>query len=163
MINLKIHNRILPTVDGGSPLYYFDGATMLSYLHPSKASEVVFCRRKPELKVCAAGHGFDPERKNLPLSVLEVKTSSLGEFAGRGVFTKVDVPHMSYLGLEKLIHVVYMHPATYDVIVRLENHWTGEKYFGEVADIYSHGYGHSFSHHVSRLIYSHSFRLKGPN
>ena len=48
-------------------------------------------------------------------------SSSLGEFAGRGIFTKVDVPHLSCIGLEKLINVVYMHPATYDVISRLKH------------------------------------------
>jgi hypothetical protein len=152
LVDLKIRKRLIPTLSGESSLRYFDGATMLSYMYPSKTSETVFCRRSSKPAICEAGHGFDPERRNLPLSILEVKQSSLGEYAGRGVFAKEDIPHLSYVGLDKSIHIVYMNPSTYDIIVGMEKHWTFEDFFGEVLEIYTHGYGHSFSHHVSYFI-----------
>jgi hypothetical protein len=149
LINLKIHQRTIHTVNGGSPLLYFDGATMLSYLHPSKASEAVFCHRNPKPASCEAGQGFDPERENLPLSSLEVKPSSLGEKAGRGVFAKVDIPQLSYIGLERLIHMVYMHPSAHDVISSMRAHRFHDFNEPEDLEVYSHAYGHWFSHHVS--------------
>ena len=82
MINLKIRQRTIHTVNGDSPLLYFDGATMLSYLNPSKASEAVFCRPNPKPESCEGGHGFDPERPNLLVSdALEIKRSTIGERA----------------------------------------------------------------------------------
>ena len=150
LINLKICRRFLPTVNGDSPLLYFDGATtMLSYLNPSKASEAVFCRRNPKPESCEKGHGFDPERENLPLSMLEIKPSSLGEKAGRGVFSKVDIPQLSYVALERLIHIVYMHPSTHEIILSMEPHRFHDYNYPESLEVYSHGYGHWFSHHVS--------------
>lgn len=160
LVDLKIRKRLIPTISGESSLRYFDGATMLSYMYPSKTSETVFCRRSSKPAICEAGHGFDPERRNLPLSILEVKQSSLGEYAGRGVFAKEDIPHLSYVGLDKSIHIVYMNPSTYDIIVGMEKHWTSEDFFGEVLEIYTHGYGHSFSHHVSFFVTFLFLRLR---
>jgi hypothetical protein len=149
-INLKILTRSIPSVHNGSPFSYFDGATMQSYMYPSKGSEVVFCRGNFRAEVCDQNHGFDPERLNIPLSeALEVKPSTLGENAGRGVFAKRDIPQNSYAGLDKLIKTVYMSPATYDLTNEMERHWTADSWWGEVLEVYSHGYGHSFSKHVS--------------
>lgn len=151
LVSKKIRERTLPTIDGSSPFLYFDGPTMLTYQYPSKQSEVVFCRGNPHVKECKEGHGFNPERQNLPLSSLEVKQSSLGERAGRGVFAKVDIPSQSYVGLEKLIPIIYGSPQTYNLMANWEyyNETIYDFYRGDELEVYTHGYGHVFSHHVS--------------
>jgi hypothetical protein len=154
-VNLKILERTVPTVNGESPFLSFDGATMAAYRYPSKASEVVFCRRDPVPAACNGGHGFDMERSQIPISALEVKPSSLGKNAGRGVFAKQDIPRLSYVGLERLVHTVYIEPSTYDIIYSWmeEDHWTYSGYWGEILDTYTHGYGHLFSHRVSLFVF----------
>lgn len=44
-INLEIRKRAVPSDASASPFQYFDGATMRSYMYPSKFSETVYCRR----------------------------------------------------------------------------------------------------------------------
>lgn len=149
LINLKIRQRLLPTVKGESSLLHFDGATMLSYLHPSKASETVFCRRSSKPRPCEAGHGFDPDRENLPLSVLEVKQSGLGEKAGKGVFAKIDIPHLSYLGLDKLISTIHMNPSSQDIMSSMVKHQFHDYNWPQCLNIYIDGYGHRCRDHVS--------------
>ena len=145
---MKIRKRLLPTKVGDSPVLSFDGATMLSYMHPSKASEVVFCLRVP--KACEPDYRFDPAIVNLPLNeTLEVKQSSLGEKAGRGVFAKQDIPVRSYVGLQSIVHPVYMSPSTYTLIGAMGSHKIASLSYGEVVFVYSYAYGHSFSWHVS--------------
>jgi hypothetical protein len=153
-VNLRVQRRSMQTVDGKSPFLYFDGATMMSYKYPSKQSEVVFCRRQPTPEGCTGGRGFDLDRINIPISALEVKQSSLGEHAGRGVFAKIDIPELSYVGLEELIHIFHMDPSTYALAsswCRTDDkcHWTYTHVEGETMESYIHGYGHSFSNHVS--------------
>lgn len=127
---------------------------MLTYQFPSKPIEVVFCRGHPHIKECREGHGFDPERLNVPLSSLEVKQSSLGERVGRGVFATIDIPQQSYVGLEKLIPIVYGNPQTYDLMGMWEfhNETIYNYYRGEHLEVYTHGYGHIFSYHVSGVV-----------
>lgn len=104
MVNYNIRKRTIPTKYGESPLLYFDGATMTSYAFPSKASEVVFCRRHGELQNCKMGHGFDQEKESLPISVMEVRTVN----DRRGVFAARDIPQSSYVGLEDAVQGVYV-------------------------------------------------------
>jgi hypothetical protein len=150
-VTKKIRERSLSTVDGSSPFLYFDGPTMSTYHFPSKETEVVFCRGNPHLENCREGHGFDPERRSFPISSLEVKQSSLGERTGRGVFAKVDIPRQSYVGLEKLIPIIYGSPQTYNLMANWEyyNETIYDYYRGEHLEVYVHGYGHIFSYHVS--------------
>jgi len=120
-LNLKIRQRALSTVDGKSPFLYFDGTTMSTYKYPSKASEVVFCRRDIMPQACIEGHGFDTARQNLPPSVLEVKQSSVGETTERGLFAKVEIPEQSYVALDKIIPIVQMSPSTVNINHGVEN------------------------------------------
>jgi hypothetical protein len=125
---------------------------MQLFHYPSKQTETVFCRRNQKLRDCVSGHGFDPERLNLPLEdTLEVKQSSLGEKAGRGVFAKVDIPQNSYVGLEKLIPIIHGSPQTYDLMVNWHKRipWVAE--WWEMLETYTDGYGHIFSYNVCQL------------
>ena len=85
------------------------------------------------------------------LTTLEVGPSSLGESAGRGVFAKVDIPKSSYVGLEKLIPIIYGSPQSLDLMVKWEERvpWVYDLYRGEDLEYYAFGYGHIFSYNVS--------------
>jgi hypothetical protein len=138
---------------------------MNSYRHPSKTSEIVFCHAYMNHTSCADGHGFDPEKVNLPLSVLEVGPSSLGKYAGRGVFTKDDIPWLSYVGLEELIHIVHIGARSFELITKMDKQHASlfsrskeeeepEGWWAHALEMYTHGYGSSSSHRVSFLFCS---------
>lgn len=118
LVDLKIKTRAMVTVDGGSPFKFFDGATMQTFHYPSKSIEQIYCLDHLESTQCSEGHGFDLNRESLPISsTLEVRESST---ADRGVFAKVDIPSETYVGLEKDIPFVEVHPHAYDVISKIE-------------------------------------------
>lgn len=123
----------MPTVDGESPFLYFDGATMTSFRYPTKNVETVYCRRDPLPESCKGGHGYDVERQNIPATSLEVKPSSSHD--GLGVFAKSDIPEHSYTGLEKLVHSLYVAPATYNLALR------SDRFRANVVKQYLHEYG----------------------
>lgn len=116
-IDLKIRKRGLVAVGGASPFLYFDGATMASYKYPSKGSEVSFCRSHPTSKECIHGHGFDPEKPDLPLSALLVKEAN--RLADNGVFARTDIQQDTYIGLHKAVPSSYMNFRTVALAVRL--------------------------------------------
>jgi hypothetical protein len=132
-ITNEIRKRSMPTVDGESPFLYFDGATMMPFRYPTKNVETVYCRRDPSPASCKAGHGFDAERQNIPTTLLEVKPNS--NTNGLGVFAKRDIPEHSYTGLEKLVHSLYMAPATYKLALR------SDRFPANVVKKYVHAYG----------------------
>ena len=80
MVNLKMKNRAVDTVNGESPFAYFDGADMQRRL-TSAASEVVFCRQHPTPPACETGHGFDPMKPNIRRDFFQnsTNTMNLGE------------------------------------------------------------------------------------
>lgn len=140
LVDLKIRKRSLVTVDGGSPFNFFDGATMQSFYYPTKPIEIVYCRDNPNSKNCKEGHGFDTNRQNVPISSLEVKQSSIGGKAGRGVFAKVDIPRESYVGLEKLIPSVEGDAQAYDLFLKTYEVTKGD-WWASAMNTYIHGCG----------------------
>jgi hypothetical protein len=145
-VNLEMQKRSIRRKDGELPFDYFDGATMISYQHTSKGSATVFCRRDVDTDGCNGvhgyTHGFDPERENIPMSSLNVSKSLVGENAGRGVFTLVDIPANSYVGLETQVHPIIFEASTYPLIEKMENRSLFETYY--LGSLYSfmHGYGY---------------------
>jgi hypothetical protein len=117
MIDLEIKRRTIPIEDGSSDslLRFFDGATMMGYRYPSRVVENVFCREFPTPEYCDRRHGYDPDIKNLYLSSLEIQESLIPN-AGRGVFTKKEVPMGSYFALEEATSNVVVLPSTVELI-----------------------------------------------
>jgi hypothetical protein len=111
MIDLELHDRLLNTTDGRHPLRYMDGATMIGFQYPSRVTEDVFCRGLPLPEFCEDGHGFDPERRNAPISALEVKQSLIPN-AGRGVFAKEDITEGTSIAIDESVHDILMLPRT---------------------------------------------------
>ena len=90
--NLKIHQRIIRTKNGNSSLRYFDGATMLSYKFPSKASETVFCLRDSKSEMCQESLVL-PDISSLDTSILQLLQLEPSE--KDGAFDTISVPIQS--------------------------------------------------------------------
>ncbi len=141
LVNLKIRTRAMETVNGGSPFKYFDGATMQSFYYPDKTIADVWCKDSPDSKYCDGGHGFDHNRENLPLSTIEVRDSSVGENAGKGVFANVDIPRGSYIGLgEQVSGTVRAEAQTYDTFLKTSK-LSGGKLLDSALGTYIREYG----------------------
>ena len=151
-VNLKIQQRSVPNVSGEAPFNYFDGATMMEYLFPSKTTEIVHCRRNPTPAECDKGHGYEIDRDEFPIDILNIGPSSLGEKAGRGLFTSKNIPAKSYAGLRDVVHAVYVDPSAYHLIRswrKPRKHWTFAEVSGKALWGYIDGYGHAFNRRVS--------------
>lgn len=83
-----------------------DGAMLLRYNRPPKAWERLFCSFPRNKRQCNYMNGFDPAIPNIYRHEFEVKQSSLGKNAGRGLFTKVDIAEGSYFMQEISVHPV---------------------------------------------------------
>lgn len=130
LVNLKIRERAINTVDGGSPFKFFDGATMQSFYYPAKFIETVWCRSSPDSEYCNEGHGFDHDREDLPLD----------ENASEGVLAGVD----SYIGLkDKVSGAIHAEAQTYETFLKTSKLNDG-KFWGVAIDSYIHGYGRIF-------------------
>lgn len=142
MIDLAIKERSMRTVDGSNAklFRFFDGATMIGYQYPSRVVENVFCREIPTPPFCDASHGFDPYTTNIKLSSLEVKTSLIPN-AGRGVFTKIDIPKGSYIGLEEVSSNVIVMPEEVHLIQTFLNEAIVNRW--KMFDAYLYGLGFS--------------------
>jgi hypothetical protein len=146
--DLAISQRIRATWSGESSLLHFDGALMQSYAHPSRSSEVVFCRTHPDSTFCPDDHGFDPERPNVPASAFEIRPSTLGETAGRGVFAIETIPLFSYLSLDNAVDPVYFNPLAFRLVSMMYERF-GDEHDIQIMQFYSLYYGLVTSFHVS--------------
>lgn len=139
-IDLELRQRAVATNDGSNlPFRFFDGATMLGYQFPSRVREEIFCRSEPKPSFCDIGHGFDPERANVPTSGFEVRPSRILN-GGRGLHTKVDIPEGSYFALEESVQDMIVFPTTNDLI----HMFNAAKELGhkwEVVEAYLFAYG----------------------
>ena len=145
-VNLEIQKRSTRRKDGRLPFDYFDGATMVSYQHTGKARATVFCRRDPAPDGCNGGygytHGFDPQRENIPMSSLYVSRSLVGKNAGRGVFTLVDIPANSYIGLEKQVNPIEFEASAHPLIERMAYRSLFKSFHSGSLLAFMHGYGY---------------------
>jgi hypothetical protein len=149
-INLQIHRRSLRSNSGAELFHYFDGATMQLFQVPSKRFETVFCRDEPMPQECVEYGGFDPRVPNVDISNFEVKKSTAGEKAGRGIFAKKDIPKGSYIYFESASQNVYFPPNTFTLITEMEKAVSEEL---TPVEYYMNGYGFQVSlFHVSKLI-----------
>lgn len=150
-IELAIQKRGMKSKSGECPFLYFSGATMASYQFPSREVEDVFCRRKPVPPSCTNKDEYvcNPVRPNVPISSLEVKASTLGENAGRGLFTKVDIPNGSYIGGEVAGDTIRFFPSTREVIDELYATCDATETKLGAVEYYMDGYGFTSCKFVS--------------
>jgi len=81
-IDYKIRTRLTPTIDGNTPLNYFDSSSMKKYKYPPKSSALVHCRREPLPKGCET---IEDSRASDKVSILPAYYESLESFVDKGV------------------------------------------------------------------------------
>jgi hypothetical protein len=136
-----LHKRTIPTTDGLSPFRYFDAAMLMTYQYGSRIAENMFCKTNPLRPLCDKQHGYDPEHRNIPISALEVKESTI-KGAGRGVFFKEDFASGSYTSIDEGSHNIMFMPPTNQIIqLLLKLDYTSQ---WKTFDYYMFGYG--FAH-----------------
>jgi hypothetical protein len=116
--------------------------------------ETVFCRRKPIPAECLEGeYLYSSNYPNAPLSSFEVKKSSVGDNAGRGVFAKLGLAKDMYLSAETSSHPVLFMPSTVALIEALVDESIGGEL--DVLHYYMHGYGFISRSFVSFAVWCH--------
>lgn len=132
---------------------------MESYVFPARASESVFCRDAINSTSCVSEHGFDPERENMPLSVLELRPNKSEEKTRHSVFATHDIPQLSYIGLEEFVHMVHLSPKPYELAMKMDgrysnvfNEVTSRKLRTQVIASSAAGFGNSYGHRVSFVV-----------
>jgi len=145
-MEISMHRRLLTSRSGAKPLKFFDGAVLKSYQVPPKSWETVYCRQTPVPKGCSLTYSFDPRVPHFPSSIFEVKTSSLGEHVGRGVFVAVDIPRGALMGQELAGNEVHFPPRSLDII---ENMMEADDSDDSTLCLYNYveGYGYDFKPH----------------
>mmetsp|Transcript_10490 Transcript_10490/g.19193 ORF Transcript_10490/g.19193 Transcript_10490/m.19193 type:complete len:608 (+) Transcript_10490:2-1825(+) len=136
-------------------LVWFDSAVMTTIRYPSKHSAVQFCSpwsiqiNEDAADVCnehGGQHGYDPEFPNYSMQDnFQVSKSQVGDHAGRGVFTKVDIPLPgSYIALENSVQSVMMEWRTTelhnDMIEHIPIHAKSQ---GRIVFVFAEAYGYS--------------------
>jgi hypothetical protein len=124
----RIHRNM---IDCGSSLLNFDGVAMMIHQLPSRLAENAWCTRNRLL--CRNAQGFDPTIPNYPISLFEVKHSSVieGDFGSRGIFSKEYVAAHAFIALDQHVHDVLIPPRTLSLSYRM----------AEPVDSYADGYG----------------------
>eukprot|EP00984_Skeletonema_dohrnii_P005145 scaffold1814_cov156-Skeletonema_dohrnii-CCMP3373.AAC.1 len=119
-VNIRLHQRI-----GRSESLGFDSPTMMKYQTPPKAVETVFCLDSNAKAEECGIRGFDPEVVNVPYSDLSVGKSTMGEYSGRGIFAKTDIPKGRAIGMEKSWLSYFIYPSAHSIIMELY-YWADE-------------------------------------
>lgn len=127
---------------------WIDSTLHLPTEYPSRHSEIVFCQgplAKETGVDCdiGGGTGIPPDQTNIPTRLLQIQPSSQGDYAGRGLFTTVDIPPHSMVGGEQ--PMIYLDwPSTELLRSFWRHHETNDIYDDELVDIlysYFDGYG----------------------
>lgn len=89
---------------------------------------------------CRVGkYDYDPAIPNIPATSFEVQQSGVSDKAGRGVFTKVDIPAGAYLSAETNVAAVDFEPSTVSLIFDITTLEEGAD--AEILLTYMDGYG----------------------
>lgn len=129
---IAIHERSMRTHSGKPVLGYFDGAVMRGYQIPHKVFQTIFCRQENTSHLC----NFETI-KDVKESDLEVKSSSIGDGSGRGVFTKVDIEKGMSIGKESSVNPLIFPPSTTALIMEYHEDIEGTSIVYDYMD----GYG----------------------
>jgi len=140
-IEVAIHDRVNTLNSGDSPFSFFDGSTMKSFQVPHKSFEKDYCRRDPVPVDCQVLSSYT-NYINVPSSSFDVRQSTLGKNAGRGVFSAKNITKGSLIALEMVPNTIRIYPYSKDIVdiyVYLMEEMT------ELYAVYAYMYGYGFS------------------
>ncbi len=134
LLEIEIRKRMYVASKSLLPsLRYFDSGVMSNFFNPHKSVEIAFCRSIPRPESCS----FDVHEKlkNVPLSNLVVRPSTIGDGSGRGVFTTVGIEKGSTIA--KDARLVTFYPSATNIIFKYAELSHGQE------DVYNYfeGYG----------------------
>lgn len=141
---IAIHQRSMRTHSGKPVLGYFDGSVMRGYQIPHKVFQTIFCRQEPISEECKFQNRI---LKDVPESDLEVKSSSVGDGSGRGVYTKVDIEKGMTIGRESSVNPLFFPPSTRELILEYHEDIEGTSIVYDYMD----GYGWQVASFVSEV------------
>jgi len=118
-IEIELHQRLYKTKSGKPALLFFDAPTMISYQVPPKAIETTYCRKEDTPWECDEYLGIDPELMRIPISHVEARKSTVGEYAGRGLFASQDIPKDAMIDINGSVKAFHVPPSTGFVITKL--------------------------------------------
>ena len=119
-LEIRLHERI----SRAATMKFFDAQSMLKYQVPSKAAELVYCRSgNQDRKDKCKSRGFDTDF--VPLSSMTVGKSTVGEYAGRGLFATEDLPKGRTLGADTAWYNYFILPSSHDIMYELY-YWAEE-------------------------------------
>lgn len=157
-ISIQLQKRIKRTKSGQSALKRFDAPTMLEYQVPPKPFETNYCRQCNVPAECA--DTFDGCKFNVPRDDLVVHKSSVGENAGRGLFTTRDIPSDACLIAEDNPTSIQMLPTTWSVIEAMHEGLIDDNTFTDahqgLAALTTFILGYGYGSHV--LVRKHDVR-----
>ncbi len=87
---------------------------MVSYQIPHRSIQRSFCNWDPS--ECEDYLGFDPNIRNLPISILKVAKSSVGENAGRGLFASEMIPKGIGFGLNEQVQSFHLSTSSTGIV-----------------------------------------------
>jgi hypothetical protein len=158
---IQILHRIISSKNNEiSMLSYFDGASMMQYQFTSRIVEEVWRRNENDddrnnddddddnNNDVWSGHGYDPEKINVPLSSLEVRMSNVAN-GGRGVYTTQKILKGSIMFLEDCVEGMFIPSTTFASLRRMYN----EMKYKNISDFWEvvfegYVYGYGWSLHV---------------
>jgi hypothetical protein len=139
----------------------FDSPILTKLRYPPKHSAVGYCTSFIESTIddvgssstinvqliedCSYGQRYNPSIPNIPLTDLYVSKSKAGENSGRGVFTNVDIPKNSYLGLETTVHSILIDWMTSVVHNEMMDYFMDHipNLAGTIVSVYAEAYGYA--------------------
>ena len=149
--DIGIH-ELLRTQTTGKSLSRFDGISMVRYQITHKMWENQFCATTiptdPPYE-CSTIRGINPNIKDFRMDMFEVKSSTLGEGSGRGLFAKVDIPKGSLIMEQEHTDSIHMTGEALEIIEGMMSEIPeAEEMVTNLSSFYN-GYGFSRSVTVS--------------
>jgi len=140
-VNIQIHKMLGEQIE--KSLSRFDGVSMARYQYSKKIWENHFCLKtsNPPYE-CSTVRGINPSIKDFSARMFEVKKSSLGEEAGRGLFAKVDIPERSLFMQQEATDSVHFSGQVNDLIDKMQVQLPESKELLKKVYNYYNGYGY---------------------
>jgi spermidine synthase len=116
-VEIHIQKRVKRSKSGNPLLRYFDGPTMMGYQTPPKAFEHIYCLHQDIPDDCSLQNElYAKHRRIIPVTDLEVRNSTVGEHAGRGIFALNAVEAGSLFDPSENMKSFHVLPSTWAVI-----------------------------------------------
>jgi len=141
LIEVAIHEGLNVLNSGKPPLRYLDGSIMKRFQVPHKVFEREYCRRDPIPKYCKLLSSYK-NHGNVACSSFDVRGSTIGKNAGRGVFSTKNISKGSLIALEMGSNTIRIYPDS-KYIIDTNIHVLEKK--SELYAVFAYMYEYGFS------------------